>query len=474
MKKFSSFLLTLFIACSSSSQTDVAVQSIEESTTTSVVEDSNEKIVEENLNQLNKNPYLYENHSENYICISECLDNNTEIFAGNVKGTLLIKLENQIISDVDYLSANEMLLTMHDTGKILLLDILNNSITEWLDLSSIVLIPGTQESGLQNIEIDNSLETLFVSYTSKTNSAVISKFSINNTVPDINSETILVSEKHMGTAHYCGTLALDESNNRLFSCLGDAQLQQLSVTNWNIHGSIFSIDINTGKYHSLNPKPNLNEEFSKDAIFNRGGYEADKRIVASGFRNPWNFTIHESGKYLVVPDVGWLDYEELNTIHLDEKIAGFYGWPYVEGPFFRQHYGRILTEGNLPPFFTSEQEIAKEIAFTESVPPRIYYYHEGSGNSIIGGQFITVGDSMWFDYYVFTDMFDIGGRNYFSLLKFDEYNLSIDNRLFLENQIFKNSTTSFSPIISIENDYEGNILSIHADGSIYKLIFNLD
>jgi len=222
MKKSSLFLLTLFIACSSSSQTDVAVQSIEESTTTSVVEDSNEKIVEENLNQLNKDPYLYENHSENYICISECLDNNTEIFAGNVKGTLLIKLENQIISDVDYLSANEMLLTMHDTGKILLLDILNNSITEWLDLSSIVLIPGTQESGLQNIEIDNSLETLFVSYTSKTNSAVISKFSINNTVPDINSETILVSEKHMGTAHYCGTLVLDESNNRLFSCLGDA------------------------------------------------------------------------------------------------------------------------------------------------------------------------------------------------------------------------------------------------------------
>ena len=113
MKKSSLFLLTLFIACSSSSQTDVAVQSIEESTTTSVVEDSNEKIVEENLNQLNKDPYLYENHSENYICISECLDNNTEIFAGNVKGTLLIKLENQIISDVDYLSANEMLITRY-------------------------------------------------------------------------------------------------------------------------------------------------------------------------------------------------------------------------------------------------------------------------------------------------------------------------------------------------------------------------
>ncbi len=474
MKKFSLFLLTLFIACSSNSQTDLAVQSIEESTTTTIVEDSIEEIIEEDTNQSNKDLYLYENHPENYICTSECIDNNTEIFAGNVKGELLIKLENQIISDVDYLSANEMLLTMHDTGKILLFNISNNSTKEWLDLSSIVLTPGTQESGLQNIEIDNSLETLFVSYTSKTNSAVISKFSINNMVPDISSETILVSEKHMGTAHYCGTLVLDESNKRLFSCLGDAQLQQLSVTNWNIHGSIFSIDINTGNYHILNPNPNLNEEFSKDAIFNRGGYEADKRIIASGFRNPWNFTIHESSKYLVVPDVGWLDYEELNTINLDEKIAGFYGWPYVEGPFFRQHYGRILTEGNLPPFFTSEQEIAKEIAFNESVPPRIYYYHEGSGNSIIGGQFITVGDSMWFNYYVFTDMFDVGGRNYFSLLKFNESDLSIENRIYLENQIFKNSEETFSPIISIENDYEGNILSIHADGSIYELIFNLD
>ena len=470
MKRISLFLLTLFIACSSNSQTDLVVQSIEESTTTSIDEDS----IEEDTNQSNKDPYLYENHPENYICIAECIDNNTEIFAGNVKGKLLVKLENQIISDVDYLSSNEMLLTMHDTGKILLFNISNNSTREWLDLSSIVLTPGTQESGLQNIEIDNSLETLFVSYTSKTNSAVISKFSINNMVPDISSETILVSEKHMGTAHYCGTLVLDESNKRLFSCLGDAQLQQLSVTNWNIHGSIFSIDIDTGNYHILNPDPNLNEEFSKDAIFNRGGYEADKRIIASGFRNPWNFTIHESGKYLVVPDVGWLDYEELNTINLDEKIAGFYGWPYVEGPFFRQHYGRILTDGNLPPFFTSEQEIAKEIAFDESVPPRIYYYHEGSGNSIIGGQFITVGDSMWFNYYIFTDMFDVGGRNYFSLLKFNENDLSIENRIYLENQIYKNSERPFSPIISIENDYEGNILSIHADGSIYELIFNLD
>ena len=78
------------------------------------------------------------------------MDNNTEIFAGTVKGQLLIKLENQIISDIDYLSANEMLLTMHDTGKVLLFNTLNNSTTEWIDLSSIVLTPGTQESGLQN------------------------------------------------------------------------------------------------------------------------------------------------------------------------------------------------------------------------------------------------------------------------------------------------------------------------------------
>ena len=126
---------------------------------------------------------------------------------------------------------------------------------------------------------------------------------------------------------------LDESNKRLFSCLGDAQLPTTSVINRNIHGSIFSIDINTGNYHILNPDPNLNEEFSKDAIFNRGGYEADKRIIASGFRNP-NFTIHESSKHLVVPDV-LSDYEELNTINLDEncRFLAVNG----EGPFFRQH-----------------------------------------------------------------------------------------------------------------------------------------
>ena len=84
MKRISLFLLTLFIACSSNSQTDLAVQSIEESTTTSIDEDS----IEEDTNQSNKDPYLYENHPENYICIAECIDNNTEIFAGNVKAAL--------------------------------------------------------------------------------------------------------------------------------------------------------------------------------------------------------------------------------------------------------------------------------------------------------------------------------------------------------------------------------------------------
>jgi len=44
---------------------------------------------------------------------------------------------------------------------------------------------------------------------------------------------------------------------------------------------------------------------------------------------------------------------------------------------------------------------------------------------------------MWFNYYIFTDMFDVGGRNYFSLLKFNENDLSIENRIYLENQIYK-------------------------------------
>ena len=92
------------------------------------------------------------------------------------------------------------------------------------------------------------------------------------------------------------------------------------------------------------------------------------------FRNPWNFTIHESGKYLVVPDVGWLDYEELNTINLDEKLQVFMAGH--KGPFFRQHYGRILTDGNLPPFLLLSKNSQRD-CFYESVPPRIYYYHEG-------------------------------------------------------------------------------------------------
>ena len=49
-------------------------------------------------------------------------------------------------------------------------------------------------------------------------------------------------------------------------------------------------------------------EFSTDAVMNRSSFEPDSRIIASGFRNPWNFTLSNNRKFLVIPDVGWHDF----------------------------------------------------------------------------------------------------------------------------------------------------------------------
>jgi hypothetical protein len=461
MRFFKLFSFILLVSCSgvneSSVSTDSALTSEQE------VEIAPELVISAEVDSSDENPYDYKNHSKYYICNDDCKDNTKVQNNGKIRGEFILQIENEIISDLDFLSENEILLTAHNAGKILLYNIVNESYNVWFDMTSLVLVNGTQETGIHNIEYSSKNTELFVSYTSKQNRFIVSKFNVNNMKPDITSELKLIDENHLSSSHYCGALVLDDDINRLFGCLGDSQLDQLSLVNWNLHGSIFSINTLDGSPHKLNPTANSEKEFSTDAVMNRGSFEADKRIIATGFRNPWNFSISNNGNFLVVPDVGWSDYEELNTINLQDSDSKFYGWPLVEGPYFRKHYARQLLKSPITNFFTTEKDIATDIAFNNSVPPVIYYYHDDNSASIIGGQFFKTSNS-WNEYYIFTDMF----TGYFTLVKFDEQG-NVTSHFHLTKE-FDNE----APIISLENDFNGNILGILADGSVYKLKIDLD
>jgi glucose/arabinose dehydrogenase len=56
-------------------------------------------------------------------------------------------------------------------------------------------------------------------------------------------------------------------------------------------------------------------------------------VLAYGLRNPWRFHVDSSNGAVLLADVGWNDWEEL-----DEVIPGHnYGWPYREGPLVWEH-----------------------------------------------------------------------------------------------------------------------------------------
>ncbi len=465
MKYFKILLLLIFISCSGTSSSEIENNN-DSSLSEEImeIENSPEVSIATELTDSDIDPYNYKNHSQYYICEKECSDNAINLMSGIVNGELLLKIENEILSDLDYISSEEILLTGHNSGKIYLYNTNTNSYEIWFDMSSLAIVNGSQESGIHNIELTNDMKSIFVSYTNKQNRFKISKFNIPEKSPELASEQVLLDENHISSAHYCGTLVLDEKNERLFGCLGDSQLDQLSLVNWNIHGSIFSIDINTGEPHPLNPLPNNEVEFSTDAVMNRSSFEPDSRIIASGFRNPWNFTLSNNRKFLVIPDVGWHDYEELNIFNLESETSEYFGWPLVEGPFFRKHYPRELLKFPVTNFFTSEKEVAVDIAFNKSTPPILYYYHNNNGASIIGGQFFSVGNS-WDDYYIFTDMY----LDYFTLVKFRNDDGNLSSHFHLRNKI-----ENKAPIISLEKDFFGNVLAILADGSIYRLSPELD
>ena len=58
------------------------------------------------------------------------------------------------------------------------------------------------------------------------------------------------------------------------------------------------------------------------------------RVYASGFRNPWRFTLDPSSGVPVVGDVGWSTTEEIDIV----QPGTSYGWPCWEGPAQTQGY----------------------------------------------------------------------------------------------------------------------------------------
>ncbi|HEY0706603.1 MAG TPA: discoidin domain-containing protein, partial [Polyangia bacterium] len=103
-----------------------------------------------------------------------------------------------------------------------------------------------------------------------------------------------------------------------------------------------------------------------------------KRIIASGLRNPYRFTIHPTSGELWIGDVGWGGYEEINRMGRAAPAENF-GWPCWEGAPRQGGYD------------SANLTICEDLyATTQHVAPHYAYHHN---NKIVTGETCTTGSS---------------------------------------------------------------------------------
>jgi glucose/arabinose dehydrogenase len=186
-------------------------------------------------------------------------------------------------------------------------------------LVSVPVVSADGERGLIGIELDPNFwaqgqegyHSLYVAYTTADNYDRLSKFTVNETLDGATETVLVTSDELAGDFHHGGELAFDPQGQHLYWALGNNTNNATSQDLSSIHGKILRIN-RDGTAPTDNPFV--------------GNPDADPRVWAYGFRNPFRFTFTPDGK-LLAGDVGEASWEELNLV----TKGGNYGWPDAEG-----------------------------------------------------------------------------------------------------------------------------------------------
>ena len=185
----------------------------------------------------------------------------------------------------------------------------------------------------------------------------------------------------------------------------------------NLSGKILRIDPLTGEGLSDNPFYDGNPDSNRSKVY------------SYGLRNPFRFTIDPNTNEPFIGDVGWTEWEEINT-----GAGANFGWPYYEGG----NGENIRRQGyeNLPEaqeFYNSEQE---------ATPPLFARSHDEGAVAIIMGDFYT-GDT-------FPDLYD----NVLFFSDIGEDTLRYINTETLEVNVFQEDVPE---IVQITTGLDGNL-----------------
>ncbi len=239
--------------------------------------------------------------------------------------------------------------------------------------------------------------------------ARVSRFTVNAswTIADPDSEYVVVGKnstyENIGQPNRRPLLSdpqsgLDENGNyipdfiasdELSHTVGDMEFGSdgalyISVGDGGSYGRVDPVNLRALDINSLNGKVLRVNPVNGLGLADNPFYDGDlgsnaSRVYSYGLRNPFRFAINPNDGEVFIGDVGWLNWEEVNT-----GRGKNFGWPAYEG------YG--LTGGDRGSY-SSLPQVQDYLATNPEITPPIWARsHAGGAVAIIMGDFIQGGD----------------------------------------------------------------------------------
>ena len=239
------------------------------------------------------------------------------------------------------------------------------------------------EGGFLGLALNAEDNEVAFSYITKENKHVVELFDYENTLENLRNSRIIFTSQKDNYIHYSGTVIWSDYFNDYIVAFGDNTSLQEPIK---FQKNPLDSTLYNGKVVLLNSKNNTDIDYVNIRKQDDNSIKI-KSIIAAGMRNPWN--IFEFKNYLIIPDVGFNKYEELNIINYKD-IPVFLGWPYYEGRIKTEDFYDIEPISKNLVISNSKFRTIKEFIINESVFPPFFYHHCGylsvcERYAIIGG-----------------------------------------------------------------------------------------
>ncbi|TCO49370.1 glucose/arabinose dehydrogenase [Kribbella antiqua] len=184
----------------------------------------------------------------------------------------------------------------------------------------------------------------------------------------LTGEEVLLETPLLTSIYHGGGTVLVAPDGKLLVSIGDNAAPMTSANPEAMRAQ--NLDVPFGKVLRIDPATGAG--VAGNPYFNAASPSSWRsKVYAYGLRNPFRMSVDPTNGRVIVGDVGWSSYEELNSL----TAGANYGWPCYEGVAKQAKYSATAACGPI---------------YTQSVTAPLYYYSRaGIQGSITGGTWYT-------------------------------------------------------------------------------------